>query len=106
MLIYILVGVTALTLLSVGSAALLYAHLTGRLRKPVTLGVIATSIVLGGGLLAGRMADSDTFGHLSLPIGVFFLLEGMVAGFIVLCAGSARRSPRAREDAPELHSLI
>lgn len=85
MLTSILVGATALIALTVGSAALLYAHLTGRVKKPVTVGAVLASILLGAGLLAGRFADIETFGHLSLPIGVFFLLAGSIDGFIVLC---------------------
>jgi hypothetical protein len=84
MLISILVGLTALTLLSLGSAALVYGYLTGRLRKPVTIGAIATSIVLGAALLARPIADGETFAQLAFPIGVFFLLAGAIAGIIVL----------------------
>lgn len=84
MLIAILVGLTALTILSLGSAALLYAYLTRRLRKPAMIGAIATSIVLGGALLARPIADGETFGQLAFPIGVFFLLAGAIAGLIVL----------------------
>ncbi len=84
MLISILIGLTALTILSFGSAALLYAYLTGRVRKPVTVAAIAVSILLGAGLLARPIADGETFAQLAFPIGVFFLLAGAIAGIIVL----------------------
>lgn len=102
MLAAILIGATVLTVLSLGSALLLYAHLTGRLRKPVAIGAIAAGIAIGVALLAGCVADGEIFRRLTFPIGVFLLLAGAVSGFVMLCQGPGRTVARsARRGPPE-----
>jgi hypothetical protein len=93
MLTAIFVGLVVITVLSVGSAALIYGHLTGRVRKPVTVAAILASIVLGAGLLADRVLDGDVFGHVMFPIGVFFLMAGAITGLVMLGLGP---TPAAR----------
>ena len=92
MLIAICIGLAALTALSLGSAVLIYGHLTGRVRKPVAIGVTLASIILGAGFLAGQILNGDIFGTVMFPISVFMLSAGAIAGLVVLGrnSGSAR----------------
>jgi hypothetical protein len=74
----ILTGLAAVIAASLSSALLLFAYLTGRVRRSAALAIAAAVLTIGAVLaLAGSM-DGFVFGHIAQPIGVFFVLAAVI----------------------------
>jgi hypothetical protein len=61
----------------------LFAHLTGRVRRPTALRVAVLGILLGGSVTANGILGSAAFGPMSIPFGVFLMVAAGIAGLLV-----------------------
>jgi hypothetical protein len=88
MLAAILIGSAALIAVLSASALLLFAHLTGRVRRSIALAAAATAVIAGAAL-----ACSGALGSMAVPVGVFLMLAGAIDGLLVLQSKAARAEP-------------
>jgi hypothetical protein len=86
MLASILSGSAAMFTVLLSSALLLFAHLTGRIRRSAALALLATAVAVGLGLVAGGTTDGFVIGHVALPIGVSLIVTATINGAMVLLA--------------------
>jgi hypothetical protein len=94
MLASILIGSAALIGVSSAAALLLFAHLTGRVRRSTALIAATAAMTTGAGLAYGGASDGFTLGPMAVPVGVFLMLAAGINGFLVLRAPkSARAGP-------------
>jgi hypothetical protein len=89
MLASILIGSVALTAVSSAAALLLFAHLTGRVRRSTALIAAAAAMTAGAGLAYAGAADGFALGPMAVPVGVFLMLAAGINGFLVLQAANA-----------------
>jgi hypothetical protein len=89
MLASILIGLAALVAVSLSSAFLLFAHLTGRIRRSTALTVAVSVVAIGGTLAAAGMMEGFLLGHLATPIGVFLMLAAGVNGLLAYQASKS-----------------
>lgn len=82
MLTSILIGAAALVAVCLSFALFLFAHLTGRVRRPA-LRVAALGILLGASVTGHGILGSAAFGPLSIPFGVFLMVAAGIAGLLV-----------------------
>ncbi|HSE75928.1 MAG TPA: hypothetical protein VLB05_15525 [Dongiaceae bacterium] len=87
MLASILIGLAVLIAVSSAAALLLFAHLTGRVRRATALAAAAAAMIAGAAL-----AWSDALGPMAVPAGVFLMLAAGINGFLVLQSPKAARA--------------
>lgn len=83
MLTSILIGAAALVAVCLSFALFLFAHLTGRVRRPTALRVAALGVLLGASVTANGILGSAAFGPMSIPFGVFLMVAAGIAGLLV-----------------------
>ena len=82
MLASIITGLAAMMAASASSALLLFAHLTGRVRRAMMLAITLAALAVGAALaLAGSM-DGFVLGHVAIPIGVSVMLAAALNGLL------------------------
>jgi len=92
----ILTGLVGIIAASLSCALLLFAHFTGRVRRPVALAIAAGVLTIGGALaLAGSM-DGFVLGHVAQPIGVAFMLAASIDALVTCQASNDERTLRAK----------
>ncbi len=84
MLASILIGGSALLAVSLSAALLLFAHLTGRVRRSTALGVAAAALAIGATIAGSRALGSSVCGPMAVPFGVFLMLAAGVNGVLAL----------------------
>jgi hypothetical protein len=89
MLASILIGLTALVIVLLSSALLLFAHLTGRIRRSTALTVAVSVVAIGAALAAAGTMEGFLLGQLATPIGVFLMLAAGVNGLLVYQASKS-----------------
>jgi len=95
MVVSILTGLVGIIAASLSCALLLFAHFTGRLRRPAALALAAAVLTVGGALaLAGSM-DGFVLGHVALPIGVAFMLAAAIDALLTCQAPQASKKATA-----------
>jgi hypothetical protein len=96
----ILTGLAGIIAASLCSALLLFAHFTGRLRRPAALAIATAALTIGAALsLAGSM-DGFVLGHVAQPIGVALMLAAAISGLLTYqAANSSRELSRPRSGA-------
>jgi uncharacterized transporter YbjL len=93
MLAAILIGSAALIAVLSASALLLFAHLTGRIRRSTALGVAAAAMTAGAALAYAGGIEGFALGPMAVPVGVFLMLAGGIDGLLVLQSKAARAEP-------------
>jgi len=90
----ILTGLVGILAASLSSALLLFAHFTGRVRRPAALAIAAAALTIGAVLaLAGSM-DGFILGHVAIPIGVAFMLAALINALVTYQTAPAQKSTR------------
>lgn len=93
MLAAILIGGAELVAISLAAALLLFAHLTGRLRRATALVVAAGAGILGLGIAAGGALGGALGGPalepMATPFGVFLALAAAINGLVAYQARKA-----------------
>jgi hypothetical protein len=92
MLASILIGLAALIAVSSASALLLFAHLTGRVRRSTALGVAAAAMTAGAALVYSDTVEGFALASMAVPVGVFLILAAGINGFLVLQSAKAARA--------------
>jgi hypothetical protein len=92
MLAFILAGSAALIAVLSASALLLFAQLTGKVRRSSALALAVMAMAAGAGLAAAGTTEGFLLGPLAVPVGVFLMLAAAVNGFVMLASpnGAAR----------------
>jgi hypothetical protein len=94
MLAFILAGSAALIAVLSASALLLFAHLTGKVRRSSALALAVAAMAGGAGLAAAGTTEGFVLGPLAVPVGVFMMLAAGVNGFVMLA--SPKGAPQTR----------
>lgn len=102
MLASVLIGSTALMAVSLSSALVLFAHLTGRVRRSTVLVAATIALLTGMGLVADGALPGLVpgfgigfgLGRIAVPIGVFLMLAAGINGFLVLQSPKSARAER------------
>lgn len=89
MIASILIGGAALVAVSLCAALFLFAHLTGRISRPVMLIAATAAVALGALVAAASALGCLVFGRMAVPLGVFLMLAAGING---LLAYRARRA--------------
>jgi hypothetical protein len=89
MLASILIGGAALLTVLLSAALLLFAHLTGRIRRSTALGVAALALAIGAAIAGSALMGFPLFGRTMVPLGVALMLAGGINGFL------AYRAPKS-----------
>jgi len=82
MLASILIGGAALLTVSLSAALLLFAHLTGRVRRSTALAVAALALAIGAAIAGGGLMELLLFERTMVPLGVALMLAGAINGFL------------------------
>ena len=82
MVLSILIGGAALLAVSLSAALLLFAHLTGRIRRSTALGVATIAAVAGATLACGGLMGCAVLGRSIVPLGVCLMLAAGLNGFL------------------------
>lgn len=82
MLASILIGVAALVAVCLSFALFLFAHLTGRVRRPTALRVAVLGVALGACVAGNGLIGGGAFGPMAVPFGVFLMLAAGISGLI------------------------
>jgi hypothetical protein len=103
MIASILTGLAGIIAASLCSALLLFAHFTGRLRRPAALAIAAGALTVGAALSVAGSMDGFVLGHVAQPIGVALMLAAAISGLLTYQAGNSGRAairpgPGARDD--------
>ncbi|HET6158131.1 MAG TPA: hypothetical protein VFE34_07300 [Dongiaceae bacterium] len=98
MLAPILIGFAAWIAVSIGSALLLFAHLTGRIRRATALSMAGGAVLVGGAIAGSSAMDLVPFGPMAIPFGVFLVLAAGING--LLACGATGPAPRSRTIRP------
>lgn len=93
MLASILIGGAVLLTVSLCAALLLFAHLTGRVRRSTALRVAVFGVALGTSITANGILGNAALGPMSIPFGVFLMVAAGISGLLVYQAprSGARR---------------
>lgn len=89
MLASILIGGAALLTVSLSAALLLFAHLTGRIRRSTALAVSALALAAGAVLAGSGLLGLLLFERTMVPLGVALMLAAGINGFL------AYRAPKS-----------
>ena len=83
MLTSIVIGAAALVAVCLCFSLLLFAHLTGRVRRSTALRASVLGVLLGATVTAHGILGSAAFGPMSIPFGVFLVVAAGIAGLLV-----------------------
>ena len=86
MIASILIGIAALVAVCLCFALLLFAHLTGRVRRSTVLRVAVLGIALGACVAGNGLVGGAALGPMAVPFGVFLMLAAAINGLIALQA--------------------
>jgi hypothetical protein len=78
----ILTGLAAVIAATASSALLLFAHLTGHIRRPVTLALALAALTIGAALAVAGAMDGFVLGHIAMPIGVALMLAAAINALV------------------------
>jgi hypothetical protein len=83
MLESILIGGAELLAVSLSSALCLFAHLKGRLRRSIALGIAALALTIGAAIASSGLLGFPLLGHTAVPFGVSLILAAGINGLVI-----------------------